>query len=45
MHEMSKIHLCLDDAESDDKLSINKVYAERYDKWRHLEELQKCSFR
>ncbi|VDK74290.1 unnamed protein product [Litomosoides sigmodontis] len=39
---MSKVHLCLDgDAESDDKLSINKAYAERYDKWRHLEELQK----
>ncbi|KAL3994833.1 KRI1-like C-terminal family protein [Acanthocheilonema viteae] len=43
---MSKFHLCLDgDADDDDKLSINKAYAERYDSWRHLEELQKLKDR
>uniref|UniRef100_A0A0R3RM49 Protein KRI1 homolog n=1 Tax=Elaeophora elaphi TaxID=1147741 RepID=A0A0R3RM49_9BILA len=43
---MSKFHLCLDsESDGDDKLSINKAYAERYDKWRHLEELQKLKDR
>ncbi|CAG9540629.1 unnamed protein product [Cercopithifilaria johnstoni] len=42
---MSKFHLCLVDDDGDDKLNINKAYAERYDSWRHLEELQKLKDR
>uniref|UniRef100_A0A1I7VX65 Protein KRI1 homolog n=1 Tax=Loa loa TaxID=7209 RepID=A0A1I7VX65_LOALO len=39
---MSKFYLYLDgDADGDDKLTINKAYAKRYNNWRHLEELQK----
>lgn len=42
---MSKLHLFRDcDADCDGELNVNKAYANRYDKWRHLEELQKCLF-
>ncbi|VDM94594.1 unnamed protein product [Onchocerca ochengi] len=43
---MSEFHLCLDgDVNGEDKLSINKDYAKRYDNWRRLEELQKLKNR
>lgn len=29
----------------DGMLTINKGYAERYNSWRNLEEMQKCKFR
>uniref|UniRef100_A0A915PDI5 Protein KRI1 homolog n=1 Tax=Setaria digitata TaxID=48799 RepID=A0A915PDI5_9BILA len=38
---MSKLDLCLDADDFSDELVINKAYAESYDNWRHLEELQK----
>uniref|UniRef100_A0A183EXI4 Integrase n=1 Tax=Gongylonema pulchrum TaxID=637853 RepID=A0A183EXI4_9BILA len=40
---MPKLDLGLDD-ESDggEQLQINRAYADRYNNWRRLEELQKC---
>jgi hypothetical protein len=31
-----------DDKADDAGLSINRAYADRYDNWRRLEEMQKC---
>lgn len=41
---MGKIQLDLADDDGDGNLTINRAYAERYDNWRRLEEMQKCTF-
>ena len=33
----------LDDSEGDVNFTINKAYAQKYEKWRQGEELQKCT--
>uniref|UniRef100_A0A0M3ITT7 Phosducin domain-containing protein n=1 Tax=Ascaris lumbricoides TaxID=6252 RepID=A0A0M3ITT7_ASCLU len=38
---MGKIQLDLADDDGDGNLTINRAYAERYDNWRRLEEMQK----
>ncbi|VDN07615.1 unnamed protein product [Thelazia callipaeda] len=40
---MPKLDLDSDEVQ-DEKLSINRAYADRYDSWRRLEEMQKCLF-
>lgn len=41
-----KVLLDLDigDGEGQNQIGINRDYAERYDNWRRLEEMQKCNF-